>query len=81
MWENKIIMRYEIKVSEVSINSRQNMIKDFDELHCCSIREQRLFKHYGNHRQIVKKCFIDSITEFKDWNNNSKFYKKYFFIS
>ena len=60
------MMRHETRVSEASTNPRQNMIKDFDGLHCCPTREQRLFKHHGNHRQVVKRCFTDSTTESKN---------------
>ena len=69
-------MRYEIRVSEAFISSKQNIIKDFNELHCYFIKEQRLFKHHNNYRQIVKKCFIDSIIKFKNQNSSSKFLKK-----
>ena len=60
------MIKHEIRVSEASINFKQNITKNFDELHCCFIREQRLFKHYDNHKQIVKRCFTDSTIEFKD---------------
>ena len=76
MWENEIMMRHEIKVSEASTDFRQNIIKDFNELHCCFIREWRLFKHHDNHKQIVKRYFTDSTTEFRGWNSNLKFHKK-----
>ena len=58
-------MRHEIKVSEASTNPRQNMARDFDKLHYCFIREQRLFKHYDNYRQIVKRHFTDNTIEFE----------------
>ena len=75
------MIRYKTKVSEAFINLRQNMARDFNKLHCCFIREQRLFKHHNNHRQIVKRCFTDNIIKFRDWNSNLKFYKKWYFIS
>ena len=74
-------MKHKTRVSEAFISPRQNIAKNFNEFHCCSIREWRLFKHYNNYRQIVKKCFTDSITESKNWNSSSKFHKKCFLIS
>ena len=79
MWKNKILIKHETKVSEASISFRQSIIRDFNELHFCLIREWRLFKHYDNHEQIVKRCFTDNATEFRDWNSNSKFYKECLF--
>ena len=73
--------RYETRVSEASTSPRQNMIRDFNELHCCPTREQRLFKHHDSHRQVVKRCFTDSIIKFRDWNSNSKFHKECFLTS
>ena len=58
--------RYKIKVSETFISLRQNMVRDFNEFHCCLIRKQRLFKHYDNHKQIVKRCFTDNTIKFKN---------------
>ena len=54
------------------------MIKDFNKFYYCPIRKWRLFKHYNNYRQIVKKYFTDSATEFRDWNNSLKFHKEFF---
>ena len=76
MWENKIIIKYETKVSEASISPRQNIVRDFNGLYCCPIREQRLFKHHDSHRQVIKKCFTDSTIEFRDWNSSPKFHKE-----
>ena len=66
MWENEIIMRHETRISEASTDLRQNITKDFNELYYCSIKEQKLFKHHDNHRQVVKRYFTDSTTEFRD---------------
>ena len=69
-------MKYEIRISEASTDSRQNIAKNFNKLHYCSIREWRLFKHHSSHRQVVKKCFTDSATKSRDWNDSLKFHKE-----
>ena len=59
-------MRHETKISEASSNPRQNIARDFNGLYCCPIKEQRLFKHHNNYRQVVKRCFTDSIIKFRN---------------